>query len=225
MTTRFDVERALESSDLPAVSVSIVMWLCTRMARGGVDIPPGLSPSLTRLAKMTKHHRRTVMRHLIVLEQAGWITRTRPGIQKARSEHRTTHYTVTIPVTNPGYPQPVELGAETPQARGVKPQGLGAESSEARGTVPHESVLTDPYTESGADALIEQIRTELEKRTGSAVTSEWAGKIRDQLVAEPGVRNPAGWAIHRIKTDPDPRRFLPTNQPPSMAPGWERGPT
>ena len=221
MTTRYDVERALESSTLPAVSVSIVMWLCTRMARGSTEIPAGASPSLTRLARMTKHHRRTVMRHLLVLEAAGWITRTRPGIAKARSQHRTTHYTVTIPDTISGFPQPDDLGAGNHQARGTKPPELGAESSEARGTVPHETGGTDPYTDS---AGIEPIRDEIEKRTGRTVSYEWAAKVAAQLAGEPGVRNPIGWAVHRIKTDPDPRKFLPTDQPPPMAPGWDRGP-
>jgi hypothetical protein len=223
MATRYDVERALESSDLPAVSVSIVLWLCTRMARGGTEIPAGLSPSLSRLAKQTKHHRRTIMRHLIVLESAGWITRSRPGIAKARSQHRTTHYTVIIPDTIPGYPQPDELGAGNPEARGRKPPDLGAGCPKARGTVPHETDQTDPLQIRAGGGPVD-VAKEIEKRTGKRVTPEWAAKVRDQLAGEPGVRHPARYVVHRIKTDPDPKRFLPTDQPPAMAPGWERGP-
>jgi hypothetical protein len=211
MTTRYDIERALERAALPAVGVSILMWLCTRMDKGSTDIPPGQSPSLTRLARMTKHHRRTVMRHLNKLEETGWLDRRRPDPHLARTLHRTTHYSVTIPE---GFPQASKLGAGNRLARDSKPPGLGAENPEARGTVPQNPDLPDLTQR---DAEVELVLKEIEKRTGKQVSLEWAGKVRDQLVAEPAVRNPPGWIRHRISTDPDPTGFLPTPGPPRFS--------
>jgi DNA-binding transcriptional ArsR family regulator len=208
MTTRYDIERALEAARLPAASVSVVMWLCTRMDKGSTTIPPGQSPSLTRLARMTKLHRRTVMRHLIVLEERGWLTRKRPELHLARTLHRTTHYSVMIPGV---FPQASELGAGNPGTRDTKPLELGAEDSEARGTMPHEPDLPDP---SQRDVEVLLAKQELGKRTGKTISTEWAGKVRDQLVAEPGVRNPPGWIRHRIATEPDPAVFLERPSPP-----------
>lgn len=208
MTTRFDIERALEFAHLPAASVSVLMWLCTRMDSGSTTIPPGHSPSLTRLARMTKLHRRTVMRHLILLESAGWVSRKRPELHLARTLHRTTHYSVMIPGS---YQQAEKLGAGNPGSRDTEPRELGAESPKARGTVPHEPGKPDPY-QSGE--LTEIARQELEKRTGKPISDEWAGRVAAQLAAEPDVRNPAGWIRHRISTAPDPGLFLPTPGPP-----------
>lgn len=214
MTTRYDVERALERAALPATGVSILMWLCTRMDKGSTIIPPGQSPSLSRLARMTKYHRRTVMRHLIRLEEAGWLTRRRPDPHLARTLHRTTHYSVTIPE---GFPQAPGLGAGNHLARDSKPPGLGADGSGARGTAPRKPDLPDP---SQRDVEVELARTEIEKRTGQEVSLEWAGRVRDRLVAEPGVRNAPGWIRHRIGTDPDPAGLLlPTPTPPRVSRG------
>jgi hypothetical protein len=213
MTTRYDIERALEHAALPAVGTAILMWLCTRMDKGSTVIPPGQSPSLSRLARMTKYHRRTVMRHLNHLEETGWLTRKRPELHHARTLHRTTHYSVTIPG---GFQQASELGAGNPGTRDTKPPELGAGDSGARGTVTHNPDLPDPYQR---DAEVRLAKEEIEKRTGREVSLEWAGKVRDRLVAEPGVRNPPGWIRHRIGTDPDPAALLlPTPQPPGPPP-------
>lgn len=101
MPTRFDVERALENSGLPQTARDIGFALCRRMSAGTDEIPAQHSPSLTRLARVVGVHRRTIMRHLHVLERAGWITRDRPDPHDARTQHRTTCYTVTIPSAGP----------------------------------------------------------------------------------------------------------------------------
>jgi hypothetical protein len=98
--TRFDAERALESSGLPQTSRDIAFALCRRMDAGTTTIQPRHSPSLTELARVVGVCRRTIMRHLHTLEAAGWITRTRPPRDKA-DQHPTTSYTVTIPGTAP----------------------------------------------------------------------------------------------------------------------------
>lgn len=97
MPTRFDVERALENSGLPHSARDIGFALCRRMSQGSTEIPAEFSPSLTTLARVVGVHRRTIMRHLHILETGGWIIRNRPSQHEARTGHKTTHYTVTIP--------------------------------------------------------------------------------------------------------------------------------
>jgi DNA-binding Lrp family transcriptional regulator len=94
---RFDAERELEASGLPQTARDIAFALCRRMDAGTTIIQPRRSPSLNQLARAVGCSRRTIMRHLHTLEAAGWITRTRPPIDRARADHVTTSYTVTIP--------------------------------------------------------------------------------------------------------------------------------
>jgi hypothetical protein len=76
LPNRFDVERAVEESDLAPIGRHILLVLCGRMMQGSTLIPREFSPSLTRLAAGTGWDRRTIMRHLTALEEAGPI-RTR----------------------------------------------------------------------------------------------------------------------------------------------------
>lgn len=172
MPTRFDVERALENSGLPQTARDIGFALCRRMTAGGTEIPAGFSPSLTTLARVIGVHRRTVMRHLRVLERAGWIIRNRPAPHDARTRHITTSYTVTIPAA----PAALDAAADLQEA----------------------AIVVD----------------ELEKRTGVIVPAEWAAKIRAEILAKPGIRNPGAFIRKVIRTEENPKRWLPTPELP-----------
>jgi len=87
------IELALKDSGLPQAAQDITLTL-SRMA--GTGMP---SPSLSELAEMVGVDRRTVMRNLQVLETAGWVRRLRADLDRARTEHATTTYVVTIPAT------------------------------------------------------------------------------------------------------------------------------
>jgi len=87
------IELALKDSGLPQAAQDITLTL-SRMA--GTGMP---SPSLSELAEMVGVDRRTVMRNLQVLETAGWVRRLRADLDRARTEHVTTAYVVTIPAT------------------------------------------------------------------------------------------------------------------------------
>lgn len=215
MTTRYDIERALETSGLPPHTRHIVLVLCTRMDQGSTSIPAPYSPSLSRLSRMTGLDRRTVMRHLNLAEREGWVARARPSRHLARTQHRTTAYSVMIPER---FPQVSGLGARIPGTRDKTTPGLGAQSPEARDTVPHRTEHPEPSQEAELDLVI----TELQKRTGRMVSRDWAMRVREQLLAEPGVRRPPGYIAHRIRTDPDPSKFLPTAQPPRFSAADER---
>lgn len=205
MTTRFDVERALENSDLPSIGRHIVLVLCSRMDQGSTLIPPQFSPSLTTLARATGRDRRTIVRHLDYLERAGWVHRRRPTRHLARTRYVTTAYTVTMPD-----PQVIHLVAENPHPEGAVPPDLMAGGPGPRGTEPHNQTETDPMP----DPEIEIVISELEKRTGRTIDAEWAAKTRDFILARPGVRNRKGYLRQVLAADPDPARFLPTSQPP-----------
>lgn len=201
MPTRYDVEDALETSNLPAVSRHIIRVLCTRMQKGSIFIPPEYSPSLTRLARATGNNRRTIMRHLNALEGTGWLIRRRPPADEARAHYITTSYAVVYPQVEAGGPC---LGTASPET-------VGTEDDGSRGPVPHNQIETDLRS----DPEIEIVISELEKRTGRTIDPEWAAKTRDFILARPGVRNRKGYLRQVLAADPDPARFLPTSQPPS----------
>jgi DNA-binding transcriptional ArsR family regulator len=138
---RWKIERALLRSSLRGPSRLIALTLLSRAnAKTGV-VPPKFSPSLSLLATDTGLDRSTVRRHLNVLESAGWVTRIRDP--RARQEHIATRYRLHVPGLIAEESTLVELGAESPQARGTVPQGLGAESPQARGTVPPNQTVSD----------------------------------------------------------------------------------
>jgi len=215
---RFDVERAIERSDLPPIGRHIILVLCGRMMQGSTLIPREFSPSLTRLAAGTGWDRRTIMRHLTVLENKGWLIRHRPDPAKARKEHARTSYTVLMPGLGAGSAQARDtgtrgLGAGSAQARDTGTRGLGAGDPGARGAAPHSQTLSDQRTDQSGD-LVDLVIRQLLERTGTEVTREWAAVTRDLLLARPGIKNERAYIIRTIITDPHPERWLPTPAAP-----------
>jgi hypothetical protein len=189
LATRYDVERAVESSQLCHVCRHIVLVLCTKMDKGSTHIPPKHSPSLTRLALALGVDRRTIMRHLNHAETTGWIVRRRPPVDVARKHGITTAYRVC--------PQ---VGAMSPDVEAPTPYPVGTVSDAGRDSTPHRSDLTD----------LGQIVSEgLEKRTGIKISPEWGRTVAREILARPGIRSPAAYLKRVITTDPDPARWLP----------------
>lgn len=222
LPNRYDVERAVEQSDLAPIGRHIILLLCSRMTQGSTLIPREYSPSLTRLARGTGWDRRTIMRHLTLLEEAGWLLRHRPDPHAARTLHVRTAYTVLLPDLGTGAPQAGDspsrgLGAVPAQAGGARSRGLGAAGPGARGTLPHSQTFPDQRTDQSeegdlADLVIKQIAD----RTGTAVTRSWAEGTRDLLLSRPGIKNQRAYIIRTITTDPHPEKWLPTPAPPSL---------
>jgi DNA-binding transcriptional ArsR family regulator len=77
------------------------------------------------------------------------------------------------------------------------------------------SISDQPARESGPPpAELDQIVNLIRKRTGRTITTEWAARIHRELLDRPGIRRPGAWIRTVIENEPDPSRWLPTNQPP-----------
>jgi DNA-binding transcriptional ArsR family regulator len=64
------------------------------------------------------------------------------------------------------------------------------------------------------EAELDQIATLIHKRTGRTISRDWAARVHRELLARPGIRRPGAWIRTVIENEPDPSRWLPTNQPP-----------
>ncbi len=130
MTTRWEVERALDDSGLPAAARLVERVLLSRTDDGGTTIPAKFMPSLADLAHDTGYGRRTVMRALDVLESGGWLSRRR-DLEAARKEGKPTSYRPKLP---PSARAALEARATvTLDPRATVTLGLGPEGHQARG--------------------------------------------------------------------------------------------
>lgn len=203
MTTRYDVERAIEASSLPPISCHILLTLCIRMQQGSTEILPHHSPSLSTLARGTKWSRKTIMRYLARLEEDKWIERHRPPPRLARTVYMTTRYVVRIPDTlGTGG---ASLGADGTRL-GTGGASLGADGAGLGTGRTADQICSDPESDREIDLVI----TELEKRTGRRVSREWAAKVRDQIANRPGVRNRTGYLKSVLARHPD--KHLPSQE-------------
>ncbi len=96
MTTPVAVQRAVLRSDLPAQARQILLTLAVVSDFDTAVIPEAHTPSLTELAKQTDLARSTVAKFLNLLEECGWVKRTRPDVAKARAEGARTGYRLKI---------------------------------------------------------------------------------------------------------------------------------
>lgn len=97
MTTKWEINRALRASDLPAPSRLIMFVLSDIAEAGTAEVPERHTPSLSVLAAETGLGEATVKRHLDLLELAGWVKRDRPTIENARRYGERTRYSLTLP--------------------------------------------------------------------------------------------------------------------------------
>jgi hypothetical protein len=96
--SRWDAERAVKVSDLPAPSRLLVLTLLTRVSSGTLTIPVEYAPSLTTLSSETGLSRAGVTKHLNLLEVRGWLERQRPGTREALKRQARTGYRICPPV-------------------------------------------------------------------------------------------------------------------------------
>lgn len=208
--TRYDVERAVERSGLPAIGRHIILVLCQRMVQGSTVIMPAHSPSLTTLARGTGWNRTTIARHLNVLEQLGWVIRQRPTPYAARARHARTSYTVLIPDDPRASGTPTRpLVARGDMASGTRTRELVAHDRGASGAVPHKQTSTDKTDLT--DQEIDLVIAKLAERTGVTVSREHAAIVRKTIQSRPGAKtNPHAYLIRVLVADPRPRKFLET---------------
>lgn len=222
MTSRFDVERAVLRSGLPPGWRHLMHVLCTKVDQDAGVILPDFQPSLTRLARDTGMHRRTVMRHLKGLEGLGWVTRRRPALQAQRAQHARTSYALHIGTGSPQASDTVPPGLGAAGALGLGAGGapeLGASRPKARDTTPRNSSMSSRSTEDEIESIIKAIRD----RSGASVDREWAQRVRDQVLgARDNIRDPAAYCRRVIMGAP-PETYRPTPTPPrfTKARGFE----
>ena len=145
MATRWEITKAVRGSDLPAPSRLIMLTLADVAEVGTAEIPAKFTPSLRVLSDETGLNKSTVKRHLTLLDEAGWIERTRPDA-KAQWEGERTRYRLTLPrgVEPPGVGAEETLGAQKAQGGRAESQGVGAEEDRGRRTARHlETDLSD----------------------------------------------------------------------------------
>jgi hypothetical protein len=216
---RYEVERAVLGARLPAPQVAIMLALLTRQYGAEDAIPEGRQPSITQLALDTGLDRSTVVRHLPRLERLGWLVIKRPAVWEARTLHRTSAYSPTVPG---GYPQAGRsqrpgLGAASDQAGGAVPPGLGAPGDQAGRTAPH--VLEDEREgdhRQSDDDLTRIAVTELAVMTGRAITEATAAEAVRQVLDGRTVRNPAAYLRRALRANPE--RWAPASSlPPRVA--------
>ncbi|PSL02504.1 IclR-like helix-turn-helix domain-containing protein [Haloactinopolyspora alba] len=142
---RFDWERGIRGSTLPASARLVALTVATYTSPDGVT-PAGRAPSLTDIAAATGLDRSTVRRHLNRLEVGGWVNRRRPTVDDARKKAARTAYEL----ATPGGTVPLGLGAENTGPGGTVPPDLGAENTGPRGTVPLKSEHEHMHARAGA---------------------------------------------------------------------------
>lgn len=100
---RWEFERAVLASDLPAPARLVLLTLCVAANWPGGYVPAEFGPSLSGMADRTGLSRRAVAGHLNDIEHTserdGWVVRSRPTKANARSKKERTQYQLSIPAS------------------------------------------------------------------------------------------------------------------------------
>jgi hypothetical protein len=92
---KWQVNKAVRASNLPSAARLVMLVLSDMAEVKGGYIPAKHSPSLADLAHQTGLGESTVKAQLTVLEELGWVRRTRPsGAERAR--HQQTYYQLAV---------------------------------------------------------------------------------------------------------------------------------
>jgi hypothetical protein len=106
VATKWEINRAVRASDLPAPSRLIMLTLSDMADAATAEIPERHTPSLTELARQTGLGRSTVAQHLLSLEEAKWVVRDRPEVAAARANGERTCYRLSVPAGAPVVQEP-----------------------------------------------------------------------------------------------------------------------
>lgn len=196
MLNRFDFERAVASSDLAPLSKLVLLMVTFAADWPGGKVPARYARSLTDLASMTGMARSTVATHLNRLEKAGWISRKRPTVERARSMKERTEYRLRVP---PAASPPVGLEAspgDGPASPGDGPE-LVREPDWASPGAGHKPDLFQTYPDQAARAISE--------KTGA--TDEEAAELAKRIKVEREPKSLIGLVLKMAK-DGDLMRML-----------------
>lgn len=223
---RYDVERAVEASDLPTCSRDILFALARRMDQGSILIPGRFNPSLYRMSEVSGWSKRHIQRHLNKLEKAQLIARRR---RKGTRTQYAINYPALLGTRRPekapetGDTESPPIGTAGPDSGDTGSRQLGTRGrrtgdTTAPGQISQYSPAPDP------DPEITMIRRLVEARTGKQISAEWAGATRDTILAAadaPAMPGPPRSAYIRkvIIREKQPGRWLPTPTPPQYHQG------
>ena len=98
MASKWEINKAVRTSGLPAPSRLIILVLSDLADVDTGIVPDSRTPSLRELAEWTGLDKSTVTRHLDALDASGWVVRTRPAVEVARREHVKTTYRIGMPL-------------------------------------------------------------------------------------------------------------------------------
>lgn len=202
MATRWDVTKAVRTSDLPAPARLVMFVLADVAEVGTAEIPERRTPSLTCLANETGLDRSTVKRHLGVLAELGWVERSRPEPEAAGRQERT-RYRLLVPVVGAESTQAQNApspGAEDAQSRRTPRLDLGAH----RAPTPSITDIQDKEPSSSAKTSPTRRESKPERPDVERICAYLADKIEANGSLRPTIT--AGWrSAARLMIDKDHR--------------------
>lgn len=143
MTTRWEFERAVFSSGLPAPSRLLLLTLAAHTEAATCVVPAKFTPSLTTLADRTGLGRRTVVDHLDALDASGWLDRRKPDVADQRSKRARTQYRLTIP-TGAGA-APIDLPTSAGAAPALVQEPHQSNAFAGAGAAPNQNKISKPH--------------------------------------------------------------------------------
>jgi DNA-binding transcriptional ArsR family regulator len=212
---RFQIERQLRTSGLPAPARAIVRVLCERIDRDTNQIPAEWSPSYATLAADTGLSRRTIMRHVKLLAALGWIHAERGSRRHHAITHESVRYQVTVPASDSLSPA---LVPERHKASDRGAPGLVTGRARASDTAAHSHQSSaHPSSARDDDLLRDIVKDELLSLTGRRVGDGQAAEVVRLVLDGRDVRRPGPYLRRAIRSDPG--RYSPGSSasPPSWA--------
>ncbi len=206
-TVRFEYERRVRDSDLPAQARHLWLTLATWCTATSGVIPMKNKVSLTVLTKATGMSRSTIAKYLDVLEEGGWLVRRRPTVNAARVDHERTQYRLTVPrASAPDGPASPPHGPELVRhTDGASPSGVLKESSTSRTIKPDDHDL--------ARSIAEKVS----RRIGNPVTTGTALRWMRDIVGDREVRDPVAYVVAIVTKPENRQRYLASTPTP---PPW-----
>lgn len=183
MTTRWEVERAVLTSDLPPQERLLVLALLAMTDQHNAVIPAQYTPSLTRIQSMTGQSPATVKRALNSLEKAGWVVRKRPDMAKARADKERTRYALKVP--RAGLTQSLARPTESLELGSQRATGLGSQRATSH---------TPFHTDQNQQALPTSPEARVREATGA--TADEAIAIVKRIREERNPRSLDGFVKH-----------------------------
>lgn len=182
MASRWDITKAVRSSDLAAPARLIMLVLADVAEVGTAEIPEKFTPSVAVLARESGLSKRTVQTHLAALETAGWIERIYPATPEAMWRGDRIRYRLVLPdgvvqeMPDPSAGDALGVVQEIP--------GGGA------GDAPLETDLSDQHQISSDPSLPHS-------RAASKKPTKRGTRIPDDFRVTPGM---VAWARERVPT-------------------------